>query len=448
MNVKRFILMVVPAAFCTVMAAEKSSTQNQWITEECGYRLNAATTAAGAITEIGKPFSITVELSPLKQQTGFFRAELYLNGIKQKDAKLYELGKKAEYNFTADTPGTVTVVCKVLDNNKKSVWKNKARKYPLALGFGVMVSPEKLSPGLTAPPEDIDLFWQQKRAELDKIPVKAQCLNTETHKSFTGVICKDMRVDCIGKAVSGYLCMPENAKPKSLPAVVIFDGAGVRSAMRPWHYGRKAISFAINAHGVDNGCSPQYYKDIYQKEPLKSYRTGTWKNHNSNYFTGMYIRCMRALDYVKSLPEWNGKTLIVRGNSQGGAQALAAAALDPQVTLCQASVPSMCDLGARLANRLPGGPLPSLSVDKQRDPELAREAAYVDNVWLAKRIKASVYLSAGLADHTCHAASIQVLYNALPRNITKDLTLTFTGNHSNSKTPKGNKAAADAITSH
>ena len=445
MNVKHFILMIALAAFCTVTAAGKNSAQNKWITEECGYRLTAGTTAPGAVTETGKPFSITIELSPLKQQTGFFRAEVYLNGIKQNDSKLYELGKKAEYNFTADVPGTVTVICKILDNNKKAVWKNKGRKAPLALGFGVMVSPEKLSPGLAAPPEDIDLFWQKKRAELDQIPIKAQCLNTKKHKSFPGVICKDLRVDCIGKAVSGYLCMPENAKPESLPAVVVFDGAGVRSAVPHWQSGRKAITFAINAHGVDNGCTPEYYKDIYKKEPLKSYRTGTWKNHNTNYFTGMYIRCMRALDYVKSLPEWNGKTLIVRGNSQGGAQALAAAALDPQVTLCLASVPSMCDLGARLANRLPGGPLPSLSAAQQRDPELVKEAAYVDNVWLAKRIKASVYLSAGLADNTCTASSIQVFYNALPADITKDLKLTFTGSHGTSKSPEGNKAVTKAI---
>lgn len=48
----------------------------------------------------------------------------------------------------------------------------------------------------------------------------------------------------------------------------------------------------------------------------------------------MYLRVLRALDYVKTLPEWDGKNLIVIGSSQCGAQAIVAAALDPQVSLC------------------------------------------------------------------------------------------------------------------
>ena len=55
---------------------------------------------------------------------------------------------------------------------------------------------------------------------------------------------------------------------------------------------------------------------------------------------------MRSLDYVKSLPEWNGKVLIVKGGSQGGAQSIVAAALDNNVTMMIAEVPAMCDHSA------------------------------------------------------------------------------------------------------
>ena len=440
MSIKHFLALIVFAITCTAYPA-----QTKWIKEHSDYRLVAETTAANGIAEVGKEFTINITISPLADQAGFYQATFYVNGIKQGQTQLHKLGESTQIKYTAKAPGSVSIIGRVLDENKKAVFKKSGKKIPLALGFGVMVSPEKLSPGLSTPPEDLDLFWQKKRAELDKVPVAAKYLNTEKNKTFPGVVCKDVRVDCIGKPVSGYLCMPENAKPKSLPAVVTFDGAGVRSASRNWAFGRKAISFSINSHGVDNGHAPEYYKELYKKEPLKSYRIGTWHDHNSNYFAGMYLRCMRALDFVKSLPEWDGKTLIVRGGSQGGAQSLASAALDPQVTLCSASVPSMCDLGARLANRLPGGPLPSLSVEKQQDPELAKEAAYVDNVWLAKRIKAAVYVSAGTVDHTCNAVSIQVFFNALPDNITKDLTINFTGDHGDSKSAKGAAAVSKAL---
>lgn len=47
---------------------------------------------------------------------------------------------------------------------------------------------------------------------------------------------------------------------------------------------------------------------------------------------GMLLRDWRALQWAKTLPEWNGKDVAVAGGSMGGYQALAMAALDPGVT--------------------------------------------------------------------------------------------------------------------
>jgi cephalosporin-C deacetylase-like acetyl esterase len=58
----------------------------------------------------------------------------------------------------------------------------------------------------------------------------------------------------------------------------------------------------------------------------------------------MFLRVIAALDILTDRPEWDGRTLITRGTSQGGAQSLAAAALDPRVTLSVAGVSAMCDL--------------------------------------------------------------------------------------------------------
>ena len=38
----------------------------------------------------------------------------------------------------------------------------------------------------------------------------------------------------------------------------------------------------------------------------------------------MYLSCVRAVEYLKSRPDWDGKTLVVMGTSQGGQQALVA----------------------------------------------------------------------------------------------------------------------------
>ncbi|MCP3967275.1 MAG: hypothetical protein GY750_03740 [Lentisphaerae bacterium] len=66
-------------------------------------------------------------------------------------------------------------------------------------------------------------------------------------------------------------------------------------------------------------------------------------NKDEFYLPTMYLRHKRALDMLCSQPEWNSKTLIVRGGSQGGWLALACVGLDDRVTNIFAGVPAMCD---------------------------------------------------------------------------------------------------------
>ena len=47
----------------------------------------------------------------------------------------------------------------------------------------------------------------------------------------------------------------------------------------------------------------------------------------TSYFRGMILRLIRALQYTKSLPEWDGKNLEVSGKSQGGAFAILGAGI-------------------------------------------------------------------------------------------------------------------------
>ena len=55
----------------------------------------------------------------------------------------------------------------------------------------------------------------------------------------------------------------------------------------------------------------------------------------TTYFNGMILRDLRAIDFGRALPEWDGKNVKVSGGSQGGFQALLLAALDPSVTFAE-----------------------------------------------------------------------------------------------------------------
>ena len=120
----------------------------------------------------------------------------------------------------------------------------------------------------------------------------------------------------------------------------------------------------------------------------------------------MVLRILRAMEYLKSRPEWNGKTLIAAGGSQGGLQTMWAAALDPDVTLAAPSITWCCDLaGSDKAGRIHGRwrikYVPALD--------------YYDPVFMAKRIKnAEVRITrAGMGDYVCPPSGLAISYNNL-----------------------------------
>ena len=437
---KRLLFAAMLALFAATWCSAAPSKKTEYPTKLGKYRVITKTNCPGAWTNVGKEVKIAVKVD--SELPGFASAQLFVNGVEQDKPRILNFGETAEFSVTAKTPGTVSVICTMLNEKKKPVLN--ARKRNIVGGLGVRVSPWKIRPGNPKCPADFDEFWAKKRAELDAVPVKATReevkLSAKDAEKYPNVVCYDVKVDCAGgKPVSGYLCMPRGAEPKSLPAMVIYHGAGVRSSNKQAFYGQKAIAFDVNAHGIENGKPAKFYAALSKGE-LKSYWHRGYDNHENIYFIGMYMRVMRALDYVKSLPEWDGKTLIVCGGSQGGAQTIAAAALDPQVTLAVPGVPALCDLGGRLVGRRPGWPIHFYRpYEKQTDSKLIGETAYVDGVFFARRIKCPVYFSTGGIDNTCHAVSVFAAYNAVPGKDGKNKHLLFhpTGDHGSSPSKAG-----------
>ncbi len=308
--------------------------------------------------------------------------------------------------------GWVWLVVSNLDKGKPTT-KNRAQ-------VGAMFDAQEIQPG-AAEPEDFGKFWQGQRTLLDTVPARATVTPVDgiDHKQFGKFECYDIKVDCASVTpVSGYLTVPAGARDRSLKAMVRFQGAGVYSANKVCF--PNTITLEINAHGIINGQSREFY-DYLNKNDLFDYRFRHSIDRDRFYFREMFLRVMRSLDYIKTRPEWNGKDLIVYGSSQGGAQALVAAAMDAQVTLCVACVPALSDHGGILAGRLSGWPrLISLGGDgKPSIPQVAETSGYFDCVNFAKRIKAETVISVGFVDSTCSPTSVYAVYNSLPEGTKK-----------------------------
>ncbi|MDX9978488.1 MAG: acetylxylan esterase [Lentisphaeria bacterium] len=303
-----------------------------------------------------------------------------------------------------DQPGFVRVQASAFGPDGKKLQGARGGNAPGDIFFdgGACVEPEKLAP--IAEPEDFDAFWAAMRATLDKVPIRADreelpCKNPKV-KLYA------VTLDCAGpKPVTGYLSIPADAPPQSLPAVCEFHGYGVRRHNPPGNSRGDAIVFNVNAHGMELDREDAYYDQLIQD--LKGYAFKNEENQNPEtaYFYGMSLRVMRALQYVKSLPEWNGKELQSNGGSQGGLQGLWGAGLDPEVTSASIWSPWCCDLGGITVGRLRGW-----------RPDYTRALDYFDPVFHAKRIKGKVHLIANYGDYTCPPAGVWIVYNQIPHD--------------------------------
>ncbi len=299
-----------------------------------------------------------------------------------------------EIRTSTDKPGFVRLEISVFDADGKPERDANAR--PLKFEGGAGVEPGTLTG--CQEPADFDAFWQRQRARLAAVPVKARLVALEKKKP--GFHAYDVKVDCAGgRPVSGYLTFPIGAQPKSLKAAVSFHGYGVGGANLSFQ--PETLVFDINAHGIENGRGADYYQALQSGE-LKGYAFSSAENAKPEtaYFNGMMLRVMRALEYVKSRPEWDGKTLTVSGGSQGGLQCITAAALDRDVTQCSAYKPWCCDLGGIRLNRLRGW-----------RPDYTDGLGYYDTAAMGKRITCPTFITAGLGDYVCPPSGVSVLFN-------------------------------------
>lgn len=304
-----------------------------------------------------------------------------------------------------DQPGFVRITVSALDDENQPLKNGDKKVTDFDGGAGTRILEIQGYPE----PEDFDAYWAKQKARLAEVPLRADCVPVDSGNEK--VVAYDVKIDCIGKPVSGYFCKPKNAAPKSLPARVSFHGYGVRSANKPTSAGVNSLALDVNAHGIENGQPEEYYQKLQQNE-LRGYAFSKEENENPEtaYFNGMFLRLIRALEFIKSQPEWDGKTLIVSGGSQGGLQCLAAAGLDSDVTECYANVPWCLDLGGRNLGRQSGW-----------FPAWTDALGYFDAANHAKRIQGRTVIVAGLGDYVCPPSGQMVLYN----NLKVPVKLTF-----------------------
>lgn len=365
------------------------------------FRFEVRTDRPAVDYKIGEPIVFNVRLLEDDQPVSGRK----IAWVREGDDRRTEKGEAAsdapfDIRTAAGKPGFIRLRLQALDAEGQPL-KNGERNVAYTAGAAAGTAEFETAPE----PEGFDAFWKRQKERVAAVPLR-ELERVPVDSKTKGVSAYDIKVGSAGeKPISGFLCMPENALPKSLPAKVVFFGYGVYPISMNAGGGQNQLILSVNAHGILNGQPREYYKALSDGE-LKNYAFSEKENQDpeTTYFNGMMLRAIRALEYVKSLPEWDGRTLVVEGHSQGGLQAVVAAGLDGDVTLCIANQPWLADVGGAALGHLRGNwhvkPSPALLL--------------YDPVYHIRRYKGELRLMAGLGDYVCPPSGMAAIFNNAP----------------------------------
>lgn len=307
-----------------------------------------------------------------------------------------------------------TVLEQVLDSTC-AVMVEVRERHGQPVDVGYVVAPEGFRPGYEEP-ADLMTYWENQKKQLKALPMQIGITQLEVPQWAQGkYTCQDVEINCLGPApVRAYMAKPVGAKKKSLPIIILCRAAGVSGnwcrcsvdeCVGNAALANGALSLDINAHGMLNVQTDDYYR-MLEFGMLRNYYEHNAADRETYYFRGMYLRLLRAIEYMTRQPEWDGRRILVIGESQGGGQAVAAAGLDPRVSAIVLNVPAMQDLGGARAYRRSGWPQPIENHPTLKPAMLDATLPYFDGALLIRHSKAEIYCEMGLIDTTCPPSSI------------------------------------------
>jgi cephalosporin-C deacetylase len=289
-------------------------------------------------------------------------------------------------------------------------WGNANRFFSRTVSGGICAPDEfKLS---SARPDDFDEFWASKIAALKAIPMNSLTTNVAIEDSTIDYF--KVQMDNINDSkIRGQLAKPKDGE--GLPALLIVQWAGVYPLDKSWVTGRSKegwLVLNINPHDLPIDNDKEFYTEKSKNE-LKNYPAIGNDSRDSSYFLRMYLSCYRAVEYLKQHPSWNGKTIVVTGDSQGGQQTVMTAGLHPDITAAMALVPAGFDMLGPVVGRKGGWPQWYNNTEGKEATKVHQASRYFDIVNFVPNIKCPILVGVGLLDETCPPEGIIAGMNQL-----------------------------------
>ncbi|OPZ24391.1 MAG: Acetyl esterase Axe7A precursor [Lentisphaerae bacterium ADurb.BinA184] len=311
---------------------------------------------------------------------------------------------RAVFQPTFHLPGVSEVWARLVGADGRLIWTDR---YRMAYDW------RHYRPTLMAEP-DFDAFWDQTLSELRAVPLEPETTRVPAFEDHPDFEIYDVTFNAWNRQrLHAMLYMPK-AAAKPLPAIVTAHpgttGFGVNKRA-DGTYGSElrqdkrfvTIVPLIRGHAPD---AP----GILFNHPW----WGPLDDRDTYVARAWYCAMTRAIDYLATRPEWVDITRIVAsGGSQGGALALATAALDPRVTVCLSDCPACCQPHEIMENYPSFGPSKGVAPPGRSVADVKRLLSYYNPVNLCPRIRCPTYVGSNIGDLTVHSMGPLAAYHNL-----------------------------------
>ncbi|OBR67328.1 acetylesterase [Paenibacillus oryzae] len=273
--------------------------------------------------------------------------------------------------------------------------------------------------GINPRPADFDDYWKRAIAEMSAVEAKVELIPSSFQTPLAE--CFDLYFTGVrGARIHAKYVRPRNAEGKH-PAIVQFHGYSANSG--DWSDKLVYASLGFSVLSMDARGQGGQSEDAggVKGNTLNGHIIRGLDDHPDNLlFRHIFLDAAQLAGIALSLPEVDPDHVYATGGSQGGALAIACAALEPRVSKLGTVYPFLCDYRrtwnmdlAKDAYQELKNYFRSFDPLHEREDEVFERLGYIDLQYQAGRIKAEVVMAVGLMDTICPPSTQFAAYNKI-----------------------------------
>jgi len=278
-------------------------------------------------------------------------------------------------------------------------------------------------------PSDFEAYWNKTLSEISDIPMEPEITPVPEKDTQTGRLYR-VRLKSYGNVpIIAWYYVPkeldilsEQMPERKFPAIQIMPGWGAEQPPMD-RTGEGFITFSLNPRS--HGPSKEFF------ETPVPHHLWNIENPGKYYYRKAYMDCIRGIDFLESRPEVDSHNIGVEGGSQGGAFALATAALDNRVACAVANVPYISNFPdfVRLSTLGSGAEFGKRMKDPEKGAQIRKTLSYIDVSLLASSIQCPTMITVGLQDRVTPPLNGIVAFNRIPEEITRSFIMDPDADH-------------------